>query len=131
MIVIDSSAVICILNDEPERANISTVIGRSKRRLISSVSILETSLVMFGRHRAEGLKDLADLMALISPEIVEFDGAQLQVAIDAFKRYGKGVDPAAKLNLGNCVSYALAKTSGLPLLFKGNDFSVTDIVPAV
>ena len=131
MIVIDSSAVICILNDEPERVNFSTVIGRSKRRLISLVTMLEISLVKFGRHRDDGLKDLSDLMALISPEMVEFDGAQLQVAIDAFKRYGKGVDPAAKLNLGDCVTYALAKTSGFPLLFKGYDFSATDIVPAI
>ncbi len=131
MIVIDSSAVICILNDEPERVNFSTVIGRSKRRLISSVTMLEISLVMFGRHRADGLQDLADLMALISPEIIEFNVAQLQVAIDAFQRYGKGVNPAAKLNLGDCVTYALAKTSGFPLLFKGNDFSATDIVSAI
>ena len=74
-----------------------------------------------------GLYDLEDLLALIKAEIIPHDIHLAALALEAFRRYGKGVDPKAKLNFCDCAVYALAKARGAPLLFKGKDFTETDI----
>ncbi len=127
MIAIDSSALIAILDDEPERASFSAIIAASDRCLVSAVTAYETGLVMYGRHREGGLDDLWDLLALIGAEIVVFDERQAKASLDAFTRFGKGVHPRARLNLGDCAAYALAMTNNAPLLFKGDDFRATDV----
>ncbi len=88
-------------------------------------------MVVRGRFGLRALAELSHFITEIDPEIVAFDRDQATVAFAAFERYGKGMGTAAKLNLGDCVTYALAKISGFPLLFKGRDFSETDIVPAI
>jgi ribonuclease VapC len=131
VIVIDSSALVAILDDEPERIAFAAIIAGTDRCLVSAVNAHETGLVMFGRHKAQGLSDLWDLLGWIHAEIVPFDEPQVRSALDAFTRYGKGIDARARLNLCDCAAYALAKSRNLPLLFKGDDFRATDVVACV
>ena len=130
MIVIDSSALVAIVNREPERVSFLYAIAGADSCFISTVSLLETHMVVRGRFGVDGLRDLAALIAEIAPEVIPFDTSQCDAAFDAFERYGKGLGTAAKLNLGDCASYALAKTLSVPLLFKGDDFRQTDIITA-
>ncbi len=87
-------------------------------------------MVTFGRFSAAGMDQLAKWLLTFDPEIVAFDQTQCDAAFAAFEIYGKGINPNARLNLGNCATYALAKSRNLPLLFKGTDFAATDIVAA-
>ncbi len=86
---------------------------------------------MRGRHGPAGVARLIGLVATHSIDIIDFDESQALAAIDAFDRFGKGIHPKARLNLCDCAAYALAKTRGAPLLFKGDDFPHTDIAAAV
>ena len=130
MIVVDSSALIAILLREPEADSFIAIIAEADACLLSSVSLLECSLVLAGRTgTVERWLDLDTLIEHAGMEVVAQDVAQVEAARLAFLRYGKGRNPAA-LNHGDCASYALAKTRGLKLLFKGGDFVKTDISPA-
>lgn len=124
--VIDTSAIVAILNDEPERRAFNETIERAETCLMSAVSFVEASIVIESGRGYEGLRDFDLLVASAGIELVPVDADQAHVARQAFRQYGKGRHPAA-LNFGDCFSYALAKTTGLPLLFKGGDFSQTDI----
>jgi len=131
VIVLDSSALIAILRRELEADGFLRAISEADRCLLSSVSLLETSMVLAGRTGDR--RSWAELDALIARagiEIVAQDAELAEAARAAFLRYGRGRHRAG-LNLGDCASYALAKTRGLPLLFKGEDFSGTDLQPAV
>lgn len=127
MIVIDSSALIAILDDEPESGRFLNLIRNASRRLASAVTIYETGIVIGNRRGWESADDVLGLIDQLDIEIVAFAGLQITAALDAYSRFGKGVDPKARLNLGDCVAYALAKSVKAPLLFKGQDFSATDI----
>jgi ribonuclease VapC len=127
MIVVDTSALVAILTREPDHQQCLNLIDAAERRLVSAVTVYEAGIVMLARAGAGGLDDLNDLLQAISAEIVPFDGAQAAAALAAYARYGKGFDPKARLNLGDCASYALAKGLNAPLLFKGTDFAATDI----
>jgi ribonuclease VapC len=130
MIVIDTSAIIAILRDEPERRSFTEAIERADQCLMSAVSFVETSMVMEARNGYDGLRDF-DLFLLKAGIALEpVDSEQAKVARSAFIRFGKGRHEA-HLNFGDCFSYALAKVMGAPLLFKGNDFIRTDIEAAV
>ena len=124
--VIDSSALIAILCDEPERYSFNRKIEADSRRLISTASVLETSIVLENRYGEEAYRELDFFLLKAAIEIRPFDAEQLEIARRAYRQYGKGRHPAS-LNYGDCFSYALAKQTGEPLLFKGNDFSQTDI----
>ena len=131
MIAVDSSALIAILRREPEADSFLQVIATADGCLLSSVSLLETSLVLAGRTGdAASWSELDALIARASMQVVAQDAGLAEAARDAFLRYGKGRHPAA-LNLGDCASYALAKTHGLPLLFKGTDFPRTDLMAVI
>ena len=130
MIVVDSSALIAILRREPEADSFLQVIAATEGCLLSSVNLLETSMVLAGR--AGDTATWAELDALIARaamQVVAQDAALTEEARGAFLRYGKGRHPAG-LNLGDCAAYALAKARGFPLLFKGNDFPKTDLIAA-
>jgi ribonuclease VapC len=128
LIVVDSSALVAILRDEPEAARFLNVIASEDVCLLSSVTLLETSIVLAGRNGSDiAWIQLDALIAASRMQIVPQDEAQVSVARTAFLRYGKGRHPAG-LNLGDCASYALARQRGLPLLFKGGDFPKTDLV---
>ncbi len=127
MIVVDSSALIAILQREPEADTFLRVIAMADGCLLSLVSLLETSMVMAGRTGdATSWADLDALIARAGMQVVAQDAEQAEAAREAFLRYGKGRHPAG-LNLGDCATYALAKRRNLPLLFKGDDFSRTDL----
>lgn len=130
MIVVDSSALVAILNDEPERRKFIDVIVDYGDPRISVSTYLETSMVVELRMGLHAGRELDALLEDVGFSIIPFDRAQARVACDAFRRYGKGMHRAA-LNFGDCFSYALAKTLNVPLLFKGNDFALTDIKPAL
>ena len=127
--VIDSSAIIACLLDEPERARFIGLIDAAAVRLISVVSFVETSFVILGRKGEAGLSDLAQFVRSAAIESIPANGDQAVLAVEAFRRLGRGRHPA-RLNIGDCFAYALAKATKEPLLFKGGDFSLTDIVAA-
>ena len=124
--VIDSSALIAILCDEPERYDFNRKIEADSRRLISTASVLETSIVLENRYGEEAYRELDFFLLKAGIDICPFDTEQRSIARRAYRQYGKGRHRAS-LNYGDCFSYALAKQTGEPLLFKGNDFSQTDI----
>jgi ribonuclease VapC len=123
---LDTSAVLAVLQDEPERAEFVGLIERSERRLISGVSVLEAAMVLQGRRGDDAGHDLDQFLRSASIEVAPFDGEQVTVARDAFRRFGKGRHRAG-LNFGDCAAYALATWSREPLLFKGEDFAATDV----
>ena len=127
MIVIDTSALVAILNHEPERTAFFQAIIAADRCLISAVTYQEAGHVLFARHGVNGLYDLEDFLALIKAEIIPHDMHLAALALEAFRRYGKGIDPKARLNFCDCAVYALAKAMQAPLLFKGDDFMATDV----
>ena len=128
--VVDTSAVIAVLNGEPERRAFIDAIEKADQCLISAASFVEASIVTECSRGYDGLRDLDLFIATAGIEIVPVDSEQAYLAREAFRRYGKGRHPAS-LNYGDCFSYALAKARELPLLFKGRDFPATDISAAV
>ena len=131
MIAIDSSALVAILQNEPDALLFAEAIGGAEAIVVSAVTFFETSMVLAGRIQDETAWRLLDaLIGRAKIEIVPFDAEQAAIARAAFLKYGKGRHPAA-LNFGDCASYALAKSQGAPLLYKGADFARTDIVSAL
>lgn len=126
MIVVDSSALIAIVLNEPEREAFESIFIL-ERGMMSAVNVHESACVLRARLGEDGVALMWRLMAEFEIEIAAFDAAQARAAIAAYARYGKGVDPKARLNLADCAAYALAKTLDWPLLFKGADFSATDV----
>lgn len=127
MIVVDSSALIAILFDEPERQSFRDIITNGERCVASAVNVHETATVLRVRSGAAAVERLWQFIEDTGMEIIPFDEAQVRAAAVAFDRHGKGIDPRARLNLADCAAYALAKTLNAPLLFKGNDFARTDL----
>jgi ribonuclease VapC len=128
-IVIDSSAMIAILQGEPERPAIIDSLDRAEEVLCSGVSFVETFMVASQRLPDFDLDRHRTFLARFGIQSRAVDDEQSLLAAQAFLRYGKGRHPA-KLNLGDCFSYALARSLNAPLLYKGNDFGQTDIVSA-
>jgi ribonuclease VapC len=128
--IIHTSAILAILGDEPERSRFTEAIEAADECLMSTASFVEASLVLEIQRGYDGLRDFDLLLAKAGVECVPVDLEQAQVARKAFRNYGKGRHPA-RLNFGDCFSYALAIVTNSPLLFKGNDFSQTDVVQAV
>jgi|WetSurMetagenome_2_1015567.scaffolds.fasta_scaffold193540_2 ribonuclease VapC len=124
--VIDTSALIAILLGEPEAEEFAEAIAEDNRRLISAFSLLETSIVIEAKKGERGSRELDLLVHRTKMQVVSLDGEQVELAKSAWKAYGKGRHSAG-LNIGDCCSYALSKQTGEPLLFKGDDFSKSDI----
>lgn len=131
MIVIDSSALIAILDHEPERSRLFEILADARRCCVSAVTYQETGQVIYSRRGASGLDCLDELLASIGVEIIPYDEAMAREALAAFKIFGKGVHSKARLNFCDCASYALAKSLDAPLLYKGDDFAATDVLAAV
>ncbi len=128
--VIDSSAILAILQNEPERRSFNEAIQSAALRRLSAASLLELSIVLEARFGADGQGDLDVFLAAAEIEVVSFDRNQAELARLAFRRFGKGRHRAG-LNLGGCFSYALAKSLAAPLLYKGDDFIHTDLASAM
>ena len=128
--VIDTSALVAILGNEPERKEFVAAIEQTEHRAVSAVSFVETSMVIGSRYGPEGLRDLDLLISKARIEIVSVEEDQARIARRAFMQYGKGRHPA-RLNLGDCFAYALAKALDEPLLCKGADFLRTDVAARI
>jgi ribonuclease VapC len=124
--VVDSSVLIAVLLLEPDAEQLLNQLIDADELYLSAVSLVETAMVIEYKKGKLGADKLDELLAELTPTIVEFDQQQAVLARMAWREYGKGRHPA-KLNFGDCCSYALAKHLNQSLLFKGNDFSQTDI----
>lgn len=124
--VIDTSALVAMLNDEPEAESFEIAVEGDPVRLMSTASYLETAIVIETRFGEPGGRELDLWLHRATVEVVGVDRDQADAARAAYRRYGKGRHRAG-LNYGDCFSYALATVSGQPLLFKGDDFGHTDI----
>jgi|ERR1039458_3632871 ribonuclease VapC len=127
--IIDTSAMVAILLEEPEGHRFDVAILRSAVCRMSSAGLLEASVILQSRRGADGVRDLELLIVRFGIEIVAFTESQARLARKGFERFGKGRHPA-KLNFGDCMAYALARETGEELLFKGTDFAQTDIAAA-
>lgn len=127
MIVVDSSALLAILLLEPEQRAFEDVIAAADRCLISAVNAHESATVLRVRYGRIAVERFWDLLTTSEIEIYPFDESQVRIAATAFDRYGKGINAEARLNLSDCAAYALAQTLNAPLLFKGDDFTATDV----
>ena len=124
--ILDASALLAILQDEPERAGFAEAIEAADTCSMSVVSFVECSIVLATRRGTDAVRDLDLLIAKASISLVPVDADQADYARRAHRAFGKG-NHAAGLNFGDCFSYALSKASGEPLLFKGRDLSLTDV----
>lgn len=128
-VVIDSSAIVAILRDEPDAIDLLTRATSYGRRVISAATWLEAAIVCESKTPRGG-NYFDQITAKLAIEIIPFTPTQAKIARDAFRRYGKGRQAKARLSYGDCFAYALAKQLQAPLLYKGNDFAQTDLQPA-
>ena len=124
--VLDTSALVAILQDEPERVALTRALRDDPVRRMSTATLVEAGIVMQGRHGDDGAARLDALLARAAVEVIPLTAAHAAAAREAFRRFGKGRHPAA-LNYGDCFSYALAVALAEPLLFVGDDFGQTDV----
>lgn len=127
-IVIDSSALVAILTGESDAETLLDSIAAADQRCLSASNHLEAAIVLaYGRNVSPSR--LAELIDRWQIAVIPFDEAHANLAFQAYGRFGKGRHPA-RLNMGDCAAYALAKSRGWPLLYKGEDFALTDIARA-
>jgi ribonuclease VapC len=126
-VIIDSSALIAILTNEPEARIFTRAIKGAATRRVSAASYVEVAAVIDGRRDPILSSALDRLLSIMHTEVVPFTARQAELAREAYQRFGRGSGHPARLNLGDCFSYALARDLGEPLLFKGGDFALTDI----
>lgn len=124
--VIDTSALMAILLNEPDAIRYAEAIEQASTRIMSTGNWLEAALVITARQGESGMAEFRTLIEKIQPEIVALDIVQMDLAYQAWRTFGKGRHRAG-LNFGDCFAYALAQCRHEPLLFKGDDFTHTDI----
>ena len=124
--VIDTSALVAIFLGEPERKLLLDLLLQAETRMISAATVLEAGIVLEARRGESAGREFDLLLVRADLQIVAVDSEQTEIARSAWRKYGKGRDPAG-LNFGDCFAYALAKFAGEPLLAKGTDFAATDI----
>jgi ribonuclease VapC len=129
--IVDTSALIAILRDEPEAPACAKAIASSTNRRVSAANFVETALVIDASRDPIASRRFDDLIKVARITIEPVTEAQARIAREAYRDFGKGSGHAAKLNFGDCFAYALAKVTGEPLLFKGDDFGYTDINQAL
>ena len=128
--VIDTSALLAILLDEPERRPFNEALQLADRRRLSTANFVEASMLLESRRGPAGVRALDEFLEAAQVEFVDVDRRQALAAREAFRRYGKGRHQAG-LNYGDCFAYALAQVLAEPLLYKGDDFARTDVARAV
>ena len=121
------SVLVAILSDEPERSHFNQLIESEEFTYVSAASLLEARIILFSRFGDEGVSALDSFLLKSGITVVEVSPRMGDIAFGAYQRFGKGTGHGASLNYGDCFSYALAKYLDAPLLFKGDDFSKTDI----
>ncbi|MGB8365360.1 MAG: type II toxin-antitoxin system VapC family toxin [Rhizomicrobium sp.] len=124
--ILDTSAIIAILKQEPEAAEFSRAIEAAEACRMSMASFVEAAVVIDSKGDPKASRKYDDMLRDAKVELVSVDETQARIAREAYRDFGKGSGHAAQLNFGDCFAYALAKATGEPLLFKGNDFSHTE-----
>ena len=125
--IVDASALIAILRDEPQARAFATAIAGGERRRMSAANYLEAAIVIDGSRNPIASRRFDDLLREAEIVIEPVTEQQAKIAREAYRDFGRGSGHPARLNFGDCFAYALAKTSGEPLLFKGDDFLHTGI----
>jgi ribonuclease VapC len=125
-LALDTSAIIAILNSEDDAELLHAQLLNASELFLSAVSFVETAIVLENKFGPSGSRDLEDFLRDHDIKILPVDAAQSRAALLAYWRFGRNLH-SARLNFGDCFSYALAKVQGIPLLFKGGDFSKTDV----
>jgi len=125
-VILDSSALVAILFAEPGHLKLVDAILEADKAGVSAPTLAEAGLVFMGRLRTRNARAVEALVEELGVSVLPFGAAEWPIAVEAFRRYGRGRHPAA-LNFGDCFSYALAVARGEPLLFVGDDFSKTDV----
>lgn len=125
--IVDTSALVCVLTDEPEAERLLLVLASADSLRMSAATYVECGIVMDNRSSAATRRRFDELLATLEMEIVDLTPEQARLAREAHRDFGRGSGSSAGLNLGDCFSYALAADVGEPLLFKGHDFGQTDI----
>jgi len=129
--IVDASAILAVLLKEPERQRFSDLLNEApERAALSPVNYLEVALKVDRGDMPEASEQLDTILANMNVELAEVTPEQARLAREAYAKFGKG-NHRAKLNLGDCFAYALAKARGEPLLFKGDDFRLTDVEAAI
>ena len=129
--IIDTSVVIAILRSEPEAKSYARVIADAATRRVSAVNFVESAVVIDASRDPIATRRFDDFITEANISIEPVTEVQARSAREAYRDFGRGSGHPAKLNFGDCFAYALARTSGEPLLFKGNDFVHTDITSAL
>ena len=129
-VVVDASIFVAIFRGEADAAQLTERAYSYKRRVTSAATWLEAAMVCEGARKAGGAAQFERIVASLGVEIVSLTPEHARLGLDAFKRFGKGRGAKASLNYGDCFVYALAKDLGAPVLFKGDDFALTDLQPA-
>lgn len=130
-VVVDTSALAAVVFGEPDAETYARALSRAAGQLrLSAATAVEVRIVVETRAGAAAVEELSAIVSRLRIETVSVDEAQAAVAVAAWRRFGKGRHPA-RLNYGDCFSYALAKVEGAPLLYKGEDFAQTDITSAL
>jgi ribonuclease VapC len=127
--IIDTSALVAVLDQELEAERIVRTLASAPERILSAANLVEVGIVMQARRGDDGARDLDLLLAKLRVDIAVVTANQADIARKAFRRYGRGRH-AANLNFGDCFAYALAKDTSAPLLFKDDDFGQTDVMVA-
>ena len=131
---VDASAIVAILTREVDADELANALDAARSPITSTIAVFEATLgVCRKRHAsvAEAQEDVSEFLETAGVRTISISSKEAEAALDAFSRYGKGRGHPAQLNLGDCFAYAVAKTYGAELLFKGEDFNKTDIPPAV
>jgi ribonuclease VapC len=129
--IIDTSALIAILRDEPEAVICARAIESAAKRRLSAVNFVEAAVFIDGSRDPIASRRFDDLLREAQVHIEPVTEIQARLARDAYRDFGKGSGHPARLNFGDCFAYSLAKATGEPLLFKGADFGHTDVLPAI
>ena len=129
--VVDSSALLAILLQEEEGKVFVERLTSVERKIISAPTYLESCIAAKFRAGAQGSTQIQNLVELVKIDIVDFPAGAAQIAVESYLKYGKGQGHPAQLNFGDCMSYAMSKIELMPLLFKGDDFRLTDVDCAI
>ena len=129
--IVDTSAVVAVVRDEPERAQFLAALERDEVNLISAATYLETAIVVDGSRDPVLSRSLNAFLESAGIRMEPVTERQAEIARQAYRDFGKGSGHPAQLNFGDCFAYALAQDRREPLLFKGDDFSHTDVRSAV
>ena len=127
--IVDASALIAILRDEAEASACARAIEAASRRRISAANFVEAAIVIDAGHDPIASRRFDDLLREAQLEIEPVTEVQARIAREAYRDFGRGSGHPARLNFGNCFAYALARVTGEPLLFKGDDFTHTGVTP--